>query len=106
MELVHDVCCGHKHGHRAKGLAAKIGVQPLDDDAHAALGQLLDDCGALLRVGPASTEVFRAGAEAADLFGRVVGELDDAKLFAVGVQLVDQFGGDFDLAAIKIVLTG
>jgi hypothetical protein len=83
---------------------AGLGRDRLEIDA--ALGQLLDDCGALLRVGPASTEVFRAGAEAADLFGRVVGELDDAKLFAVGVQLVDQFGGDFDLAAIKIVLTG
>ena len=81
-----------------------VGLAGLGGDGleiNAALGQLLDDCGALLRVGPAGAEVFQAGAEGADLFGGVVGELDDAELFAVGVELVDEFGGDFDLPPSK-----
>jgi len=28
--------------------------------------------------------------------------LDDAKLFAVGVEFVDEFGGDFHLAAVEL----
>ena len=74
-------------------------------EINATLGQLLDNLGALGGVGPAGAEVFEAGAEGADLFGRVVSEFDDAELFAVGVEFVDQFGGDFDLAAVEIKLS-
>ena len=35
----------------------------------------------------------------------VVGEFDDAELFAVGIEFVDEFGGDFHLAAIEVVET-
>ena len=85
-----------------------VGLAGLGGDGlevNAALGQLLDNCGALLRVGPAGSEVLQAGAEGADFFGRVVGELDDAELFAVGVEFVDQFGGYFNLAAVEVVLS-
>ncbi len=81
------------------GLAG-LGGDGLEIDA--ALGQLLDNLGALGVVGPAGAEVFRAGAEGADLFGGVVGEFDDAELFSVGVELVDQFGGDLDVTTIEV----
>jgi hypothetical protein len=32
----------------------------------------------------------------------VVGQFDDAGLFAVGVEFVNEFGGDFDLAAVEL----
>ena len=71
-------------------------------EINAALGQLLDDVGALAGISPAGAQFVRAGAERAHLLGGVVGELDDAKLFAIGIKFVDEFGGDFHLAAVEI----
>ena len=72
-------------------------------EINAALGQLLDDFGTLAGVGPTGAQFVRAGAKRPDFFGGVVGKLDDAELFAVGVEFMDQFGGNFDLAAVKVI---
>src|SRR2546421_8641108 len=74
-------------------------------EIYAAFGQLLDDLGALASIGPAGAQFVWAGAECPHFLGRVIGEFDDAELFAVGVEFVDEFGGDFDLAAVEIILS-
>ena len=55
---------------------------------------------------PASAQRSRSsaevGAERTHAFGGVVGVLDDAKLLAVRVKLIDQMGHDFDLAPVEI----
>ena len=79
---------------------ADLGGDRLEIDA--ALRQLLDNLDALGSVGPPGAEVFKAGAEGSDFFGSVIREFDDPELLAVGVEFVDQFGSDFDLAAVEI----
>ena len=71
-------------------------------EINAALGQLLNDVGALAGIRLAGAQVVRAGAERPHFLGGVVGELDDAELLAVGVEFVDEFGGDFHLAAVEV----
>src|SRR5258706_673691 len=48
-------------------------------------------------------EVIRARTEGAYLFCRIVGQLLNAQLLAIGVQLVDQVCGDFNGATIDVV---
>lgn len=54
---------------------------------HAALGELLNDFGALLAIGPAGTEFIGILADRADFFGLVIRGFDDGELFAVETPL-------------------
>ena len=74
-------------------------------EINSALGKLVDDVGALAGVGPSGAQFVRAGTERPHFFAGVIGEFDDPELFAVGIQFVDEFGGDFDPAAIEIIFT-
>src|SRR5438093_4748586 len=86
----------------------RVGVRFARLDGHLleinpALGKLLHYVSALAGVGPAGAQLLWPGAKCPHSLGSVVGEFDNAELFAVGVQFVDEFGGDFDLAAVEVV---
>jgi hypothetical protein len=52
-------------------------------EMNAVLGELLDDVGSLAVIGPTGAQFVRAGAQCPHFLRVVVGELDDAELFAV-----------------------
>ena len=83
------------------GLAGGLG-QFVEVDA--AFGQRLDDLGALLGVGPLRAQLGRGRDRGAHLLGGVVGVAHDPQLLAVGVEFVDEVGGDLDLAAVEVEL--
>ena len=68
----------------------------------AAFLQPVDDLGTPGRIGPVVAQVGGVGEQRPHLLAGVVGELHDAELLAVGVEFVDQVGGDLDRAAIEV----
>ena len=72
-------------------------------EINAPLRQMIDDLRPLFRVAPPGTPFYGAGADRAHLVARVIGELDDAGLFAVGIQFIDEVSANLDLPAVKIV---
>ena len=73
-------------------------------EVDAPLFEPLDDVATFFWVCPFVAQFRRIAVERADLVGRVVGELDDAKLVAVGVKLVNQVGSDLDPPAVEVKL--
>ena len=73
-------------------------------EVDAALFEPVDDVPAFVGIGPFAAQLSRIAVQRANLVGRVVGELHDAKLIAVGIEFVNQMGGDLDVAAVEVEL--
>jgi len=71
-------------------------------EINAALCKLVDELGPLGRIEPVGTELVRTGTQRPHFLRGVVGELDDAQLFAVGVEFVDQFSRYLHLAGVEV----
>jgi hypothetical protein len=72
----------------------------------AAIFERLKDGRALVRLAPVRAKLRRSRRDCADLFRSVVGELDDAKALAAGVEFVNDMGRDFNGAAVNVELAG
>jgi len=85
----------------------RIGVRLISSlgqvvELDAAFFQPVDDLPPPIRVGPFAAQFRRVAEQRADLVGGTVGELNDPQLVPVGIKLLNQVGGDFDLIAVKI----
>ena len=69
---------------------------------HPPFGQPLDDLGTPFGVGPLGAQFRRGRAEAADLLRCVIGVVDNAQLFPVRVEFVDEMRRDLDAAAVEV----
>ncbi len=84
-----------------------VGLAGLDGEGaeiDAALGKLVEDDGPGFGLGPAGAQVFGFRAYGTHVFGGEVGQLFHPDLFAVGIELVDEFGGDFHAPAVEVEL--
>ncbi len=89
IELVHAFGLSHECGHAAKGFAAKIGIEPGNQDADAAVGQFLHYADNFVIEELGFIDPYDGG------FGFDVGEDIGGPLNGQGVELAAGMGGDF-----------